>query len=97
MEPQEYHSFKHWMNMATSDEQEALAESLGVSRGYLYQLSSGLRPISPETAGKIVETVLPMRRKSKGRLPHLCRAGLCQVCHDCPHGNPVRITASKKG
>ena len=84
----DYHTFKEWMDAATTDEQKALAESVGVSRDYLYQLSGGFRKMSADMAGKVVDAAAVLRRKSKGRLPMLMRSGLCAACRRCPHANP---------
>lgn len=76
---------KKWMRLATTTEQTALAKGARTSREYLYQLSNGVRQVSPEIAGRIEAAAKKLQKTSKGRLPVLTRADLSPVCGGCPY------------
>lgn len=76
---------KIWMRAATADEQRALAERVGTSRAYLYQLSGGFRQASAELGILIERETARMHRASKGRLPRLYRTDLVAACRACEY------------
>ena len=72
-----------WMAAATVDEQKALAERVGTSQGYLYQLSGGHRRASAELGAAIERETRVMHRASKGRLPVVYRTDIVAACRSC--------------
>lgn len=76
---------KAWMAAATVDEQVALANRTGTSRGMLYQWASGNRQASAEMAGRIESATAEMHKLSKGRLPKIYRTDLCVACSGCQY------------
>jgi len=74
---------KNWMSLATSDEQQLLAERCGTSRGYLYQLSGGHRQASADLGAAIERETKVMARASKGRLPVVYRTDIVAACRAC--------------
>lgn len=78
-------ALRAWMGLATTAEQEMLAKAAGISREYLYQLSTSKRKASAGMAGRIETAAKDLRRKSKGRLPALTRADLAGACAACPY------------
>lgn len=81
---------KHWMRLATTNEQTGLAKEARTSREYLYQLGNGVREASPEIAGRIEAAAKKLRKTSKGRLPELTRADLSSVCGNCPYAQKCK-------
>ena len=75
---------RDWMAEATSSEQEELAKLAGTSRGYLYALAAGNRTASVDLAARLEGAAVPIRRKSKGRLPKLSRVAFSTTCGSCP-------------
>lgn len=76
---------KAWMASATVDEQKTLAEAVGTSRGYLYQLASGHRDGSADLAGKVEAATAVMHKASKGRLPKIVRTDIASACRACQY------------
>ncbi len=74
---------KHWMSLATVEEQQLLAERAGTSRGYLYQLSGGHRQASAELGAAIERESKVMAKASKGRLPVIYRTDIVAACRAC--------------
>lgn len=75
--------FKTWMKAATPGEQSILAELLGSSREYLYQLSGGFRKASPERGAAIEAASARMHEASQGRLPLIFRTDMVDACRNC--------------
>lgn len=76
---------KAWMQAATADEQIALAERIGSSRGMLYQYAGGHRQASADMAGRIEDATAAMHKASKGRLPKVVRTDVCAACRSCQY------------
>lgn len=74
---------KNWMSLATSDEQELLAQRCGTSRGYLYQLSGGHRQASADLGAAIERETKAMAKASRGRLPIVYRTDIVSACRAC--------------
>lgn len=75
--------FKSWMKAATPGEQSVLADALGSSREYLYQLSGGFRKASPERGIAIEVASARMHEASQGRLPRIYRTDMVDACRKC--------------
>lgn len=75
--------FKTWMKAATPGEQSLLAEALGSSREYLYQLSGGFRRASPERGAALEVASARMHEASQGRLPRIYRTDMVDACRNC--------------
>lgn len=75
--------FKTWMKAATPSEQSVLADVLGSSREYLYQLSGGFRKASPERGAAIEAASARMHEASQGRLPRIYRTDMVEACRNC--------------
>lgn len=75
--------FKVWMKAATPGEQGLLAEKLGTSREYLYQLSGAFRKASPERGAAIEREAARMHEASAGRLPLIYRTDMVEACRQC--------------
>ena len=76
---------KIWMDAATPDEQELLAQRVGTTRAMLYQWSGGHRKASAAKAGAIETATATMHKASKGRLPRVYRTDLCEACQQCAY------------
>lgn len=74
-----------WLNAATADEQEALADRIGTSRAMLKHYAKGRREMSAERAGKIEAVTAGMHKASKRRLPKVMRTDVCEACRQCPY------------
>ena len=78
---------KHWMTTASTPEQNILAERVGTSRQYLYQLTSTSpavrREASPQLAKRIEEATKALHVESKKRLPVVYRTDLNSACRAC--------------
>ncbi len=75
--------FKTWMNAATATEQQQLADAIGTSRAYLYQISNENRGVGADRARDIERHTATMHRASRGRLPKLYRTDLHEGCRGC--------------
>jgi hypothetical protein len=75
--------FKVWMRAATPGEQGVLADALGTSREYLYQLSGGFRKASPERGAAVEAASAWMHEQSAGRLPKIFRTDMVDACRKC--------------
>lgn len=75
--------FKLWMRAAEPAEQQVLADALGTSREYLYQISGGFRLCGPERGAQIERETTKMNKASKGRLPVVYRTDLVEACRQC--------------
>jgi hypothetical protein len=75
--------FKSWMKAATPGEQSLLAEAIGSSREYLYQLSGGFRKAAPERGAAIEAASARMHEASQGRLPLIYRTDMVDACRNC--------------
>lgn len=64
-------NLSNWMRLASTAEQQALADGAGTSRRYLYQLASGHRNAKLALAEALEAAAKPLRKASKGRLPVL--------------------------
>lgn len=78
-----HNALKAWMNAATPQEQEDLAEHVGTSRNVLYQYSGEFRHMSPSRAREVEEFTAKLHRESKGRLPRVYRTDLNPECRGC--------------
>lgn len=85
-----------WLDVASSEERDALAAASEVSVGYLYQLASGRRFPSADVAGRIEVATRIMHRTSGGRLPEICRTTLSYACSQCPFAKAC-LSQKKKG
>jgi len=75
---------KVWMQAATPDEQQALADAaVNGSRKHLYAVSNGDRYFSPLKAAAVEAKALEMHRSTGGRLPLLYRTDLAEACAAC--------------
>jgi hypothetical protein len=78
---------KHWMTLASTPEQEALAHRAGTTRPYLYHLTStnakAAREAQPALAKRIEEVTKDLHRASQGRLPVVYRTDLNAACRAC--------------
>jgi DNA-binding transcriptional regulator YdaS (Cro superfamily) len=74
-----------WMTQATVEEQQALADAVGTSRGLLYQVSGGRRSFSSGKAGAIERETAAMHLATRGRLPKLYRTDLSVACAGCAY------------
>lgn len=83
--PKTITALKAWMQAATPDEQEVLAEAVGTSRQMLYQYAGGHREVSAGRAGQIEAATKAMARASRGRLPAILRTDLCEACRGCAY------------
>ena len=86
---------KAWMARASTEEQQALAETLKSSRAMLYQYASGHREASAVRAGEIEEITAALNKASKGRLPRVYRTDLCSACAACPHARKCSAPAAE--
>lgn len=79
-------AWRSWMALATTAEQEQLADLIGSSRASLYQLSgpTPLRRASAGMAAKIEAATLLMHDMTGGRLPIVYRSDMCADCANCP-------------
>lgn len=83
-------NLSQWMIAATADELRNLASSAGTSVKHLHHLRLHYRGASSELAGRIADAAEALRRRSKGRLPELTRADLCDACKECPYFKQCR-------
>jgi hypothetical protein len=74
---------KQWMAAATVEEQQLMAERVGTSRGYMYQIAGGHRQASAELGAAIERESKGMARASKGRLPVIYRTDIVAACRAC--------------
>jgi hypothetical protein len=74
---------KQWMAAATVEEQQLMAERVGTSRGYMYQIAGGHRQASAELGAAIERESKAMARASKGRLPVIYRTDIVAACRAC--------------
>lgn len=81
---------KEWLKLASRQEQEDLVLHAGTSRDYLYQISTGKRQASADTAARIEIAAKNIGKSSKGRLPVLTRKDICPACADCPYKKKCR-------
>lgn len=70
-----------WMRRADSTQQKDLADRVGTSKAYLYQVSGGFRNASPELAAKIEEATEAM--SNEANLPRVYRTDICGACSKC--------------
>jgi DNA-binding transcriptional regulator YdaS (Cro superfamily) len=75
-------ALKLWMQAATPEEQEALASTVGTSRGTLYQYAGGHLQASA-SRGAAIERVTTEMRKANPRLPIVYRTDTVEACRDC--------------
>lgn len=76
-------AFKLWMQAASPQEQEDLAEHLETTRSVLYQYSGEFRQMSPSRARLVEEFTLKLHRDTKGRLPKVYRTDVNADCRGC--------------
>ena len=76
-------AFKSWMEAASVQEQEDLAEFLETSRNVLYQYSGEFRSMSPSRARMVEEFTLRLHKDTKGRLPKVYRTDVNTDCRGC--------------
>ena len=79
------HNLLHtWMGIATSAQQQALADEVcGGSRAYLYQLANGRREPSPLAAARMETFTKKLNRESNGALPVVWRVDMVAACGAC--------------
>lgn len=80
----EINAVKAWMEAASTDEQNALADAAGTSRGHLYHLATGRRICSADL-GKRLEIAADAMRAYNPDLPRLKRTDLCPACAACEY------------
>ncbi len=68
-------NFKRWMEKNTPEAKKELAARAGTNTALLYQLSSGVRNASADTAGRIEDSLNGEVR----------RGDLCDACAKCPY------------
>ena len=76
-------ALKRWMEAATPEQQEDLAEHLETSRNVLYQYSGEFRNMSAGRAREIEEFTLRLHKETKGKLPKVYRTDLNADCRAC--------------
>jgi hypothetical protein len=76
---------KAWMQAASPEEQQALADRAETTRPYLYQLSGGFRDAGPALARRIELVTAQMTRESRGRLPTVYRTDINPDCRACEY------------
>ena len=78
--------FRLWMIKATTDQQERLAKTAKLSRGYLYQIADGIRDASSDAAGRIAACAEKIRlADKKSKLPRITRADISSICGACEY------------
>lgn len=87
-------TLRHWMKVATTVQQSALAWELGTSRNTLYQYSSGTRQPSVLRAAEIERATQKMYVQSDGALPVVLRTTLAVACAQCEYA--ARCLEKKK-
>lgn len=81
--PKKPNAVKAWMQVASVEEQDALANLAGTTRAMLYQYAGGFRKTSSEKAVRIENATKQMAKSSKGRLPVIYRTDLSRACSQC--------------
>lgn len=84
-----------WMQAATPEERQVLADAIGTSIGQLYQYAGGHRNPSAERAGLIEAATETMHRASRGRLPRLYRTDLAEACRSCSYAQRCSSRAAE--
>ena len=79
-------NLKTWMRVATTAEQQALADGAKTTRTYLYHLASDTksyaREPSPDLARRLEGAAIPINAKNP-LLPRLLRVDLNTQCREC--------------
>lgn len=91
--------FTQWLQIATDEQQQALANAARTSVAYLHQIAGGYRKASAATAGRIEDAIRDMRSNSVTlfiALPKVTRADLCDACVECPYLAPCKSSKEKK-
>lgn len=78
-------TMKLWMRLASTAQQEDLAQRAGTSRAYLYHLAGGFREASPELAQRIEQASFAMHRETRRKLPKVYRTDLNSGCKACEY------------
>ncbi len=78
------HKLLQWMNKATTEEREALANGADTTRAAIYQITSGKRQVGPAKA-RLFERAAAVLRRKNPELPKLLRADLCPACAQCEY------------
>lgn len=86
-----------WMRLASTKEQELLAEMAGTTRNHLYQIANGHRKASPDAAHRLANASQALAKQSKGRLPELYVTDLCRVCAGCPYAQKALGNLALRG
>lgn len=77
---------KAWMQAATPEEQQRLADAVSSgSRATLYQVSGAHRGMSPRRAAIVEHVTEQMHRETDGRLPRVYRTDLAKDCATCEY------------
>lgn len=82
---------KKWLRSATKEQRSQLATVSRLSKQFIYQLSEGLRKITPETAGKLEEATKKIQHhiievSPEQKLPEiLTRGEICRTCSNCAY------------
>lgn len=77
-----------WMRAATVAQQNDLAERVGSTKAYMYQLSGNFRRASADFAAKLEEVTRMMAEEDKG-LPVVYRTDVCESCGSCRYAQQV--------
>lgn len=75
---------KRFMDAATPEEKDRLAELAKTTKGQLYQLVGGHRNCGPDLAKRIELGADKLRAKNPA-LPPLSRLDLCAACRACEY------------
>ena len=76
-------AFKVWMEAASPEQQQRLADHLGTTRPVLYHYSSKFYQMSPERARKVEGFTIALHKETKGELPKVYRTDLNGACREC--------------
>lgn len=82
-------ALKHWMRLATSEQQQQLAAEAGTSRQYLYKLANTrakyARSAKASLAAALERVSHRLAAFTNRSLPKLYRTDLNETCRDCPY------------
>lgn len=76
------HAMKRFMDAASPEEKDRLAQLAQTTKGQLYQLVGGHRNCGPDLAARIERGAAQLRAENPA-LPPLSRMDLCAACRAC--------------
>lgn len=89
--------WREWLKLATTHELRELGVRAKIPLTFMHQLTYTKdkfgREASAKLAARIEIAAKPIWKDSKGRLPPLTRADLCETCAECPYYRKARSQA----